>query len=1319
MVVAGWKKIPICLVVAAFVVVGGSLVAVADDPERKRVVADNDAADLTSEHQQTNDNNSSDGSEEKGSFPVQLTKWLANVEGGFFNPKQEIRAVGDSSDDGGRVFHGIFAKEFIAKGDLLSQIPWEYIITDEETDKNLSRNDFEEAVLKCGTARNLAREMKQVQTLGKYIKDPNSASKYGPYIQYLMNQPLGVIPSEWSAKGRVMLEDVLGGKRQTVPPNYASTWLEEDWYEDCSGDTKDAVAAKAAMLVVSRGDDDLLVPVYDMYNHRNGKWYNTHMKVDREVNYQVTARKDIQPGEQIYNSYNMCDNCGGRKDGYGTPEIFRDYGFVENFPQRWNFEEFEFMFDLSESEEDGSIEIIWAKRDKPTKEEDISSTKRLILKELKRLRKMRHLLWQSDWKDGKSSIPENEWNNLWKYHQTLINALSYAYNDIVEDESQKVPVGNDETCTSTFCGADYFDTLEWEEDELKYNQQTCENKEIMRFPDYHMLEGLKTHYQELNFAFRLGTENVPEDICMDLEDTVQICSSYRPHYHEFSSHFAARFVDDIKRVVFVGGGDSMMLHEVLKYPSLEKVVGLELDQTVVRKSFKYFRTQAHFDDDRVEWWFGDATKSLLLLPEDYWGSFDLVIIDLSETVMAFSVTEKLDVFAALALLLNQDGVMVKNEHYMETMSEAFDYTLQVYLDQNPKICSQCMIFGSNKADFFRRPLVDHNVETLLLPNVESLETGYEYFHDFRKNDALEQGKCDEDTEKKEDGNTTQTKSAGLLHILDAEDVAITLDKESIEKIILSAAKEEGFTPISADDDKKYATVQYIADRSDDIKSSLFTVVFKEGYVSVRYWPKSKYCAVDVGVWGSYQKGDELRKRIGEELKAKTASYFRVVVGGMYGSSTWQEDKDLIGPQIVQNRNCEESNVKDVEFTDKLAKKVVLDEAINLVGSRETIAAVICGVENVDKCPSLDVLEQHATISKVIPIWTCPELSKMDDDDPDKFMKMNNCEEKILSDLMEVVSTGDGGIGMVVIDGSTSNIMGQIFHSILTVISYREMLFSSESHFILALSNKPLSDTWQRNLLERYRKELYWDPAKRVEININVGGAAMELGIVSNNDFTDFANFKELEQKLSERLPTRKGVASSAEVISITGALFPFMHDYNPHEYVQSDYPVAPGDKQWSEQQSLGRKIVVQYELNKDKGHNRMPDLVGLVRLIDSTVTGYGLYEFEVYTDIGDGVLIVTDFKLGTLIVLWDGREHVDLNIFLYDDSEYDAKDFMSGFTRLAGKKLKMTLRDDFPRGIGRVMNFREDMSYKGFESIWDLEPYVDQGDDDDDDEDDK
>ncbi|OEU17232.1 S-adenosyl-L-methionine-dependent methyltransferase, partial [Fragilariopsis cylindrus CCMP1102] len=164
---------------------------------------------------------------------------------------------------------------------------------------------------------------------------------------------------------------------------------------------------------------------------------------------------------------------------------------------------------------------------------------------------------------------------------------------------------------------------------------------------------------------------------MDLDNIVQICSNYRPQYHEYSAHGAGRFVKDVRRIIFIGGGDSMLLHEALKYPDLELVVGLEIDQSVVRKSFKHFQTSPHFEDERVEWWFGDATKSLLLLPEDYWGSFDLVLVDLSETVMSFSVTAELDVFDALSLLLNPVGVMVKNEHYHEKFSALFDYSAEL------------------------------------------------------------------------------------------------------------------------------------------------------------------------------------------------------------------------------------------------------------------------------------------------------------------------------------------------------------------------------------------------------------------------------------------------------------------------------------------------------------------------------------------------------------------------------------------------------------------------------------------------------------------
>ena len=63
---------------------------------------------------------------------------------------------------------------------------------------------------------------------------------------------------------------------------------------------------------------------------------------------------------------------------------------------------------------------------------------------------------------------------------------------------------------------------------------------------------------------------------------------------------------------------------------------------------------------------------MLLLPKDYWQSFDLVLVDLSETAMSLTVTNELDVFDALALLLKPEGVMVKNELYMEHFSKVFD-----------------------------------------------------------------------------------------------------------------------------------------------------------------------------------------------------------------------------------------------------------------------------------------------------------------------------------------------------------------------------------------------------------------------------------------------------------------------------------------------------------------------------------------------------------------------------------------------------------------------------------------------------------------------
>jgi spermidine synthase len=56
---------------------------------------------------------------------------------------------------------------------------------------------------------------------------------------------------------------------------------------------------------------------------------------------------------------------------------------------------------------------------------------------------------------------------------------------------------------------------------------------------------------------------------------------------------ACCFPEGLKRVLWIGGGDAMFLHEILKHTELELAIGLELDQKVTRQAFKHFGAQPH------------------------------------------------------------------------------------------------------------------------------------------------------------------------------------------------------------------------------------------------------------------------------------------------------------------------------------------------------------------------------------------------------------------------------------------------------------------------------------------------------------------------------------------------------------------------------------------------------------------------------------------------------------------------------------------------------------------------------------------------------
>jgi spermidine synthase len=572
-----------------------------------------------------------------------LIQWFISNKG-VMNDKVEIRR--EFPDDSNSRY-GMFAKADISSEELILGIPRTVLLTAEDDEESYGG-------IWCPTVFNLLREMK----LG-------DKSFYAPYTNYLKSQSQGQLPSHWSDAGQALLHELLAqddnDKQNDLPPDYVTDWIKGEWHTECEG-SHDRNEEHAALLLLQRGWDDIMIPMYDMISHRNGKWLNTKSNSvhNKRQDVKVQASRNIQAGEEIYMSYNFCADCGNKARGYGTAEIFRDYGFVENYPQRWFFGRVgksKISFELDQ-DENGKLVVRWLESKPWTK------ARKYMVKQLDRLIDYGAIVLDSS--DQDAVVPEGELNVIRGYQKAMVSALKNAL------ESLDIPTDRDPDCAvdDHSCSLSIrYDDMSWQPDDTNYAVYTCDTEVSMSYDGFDHIEELNSFYQKIDYWKDPKNDNV----CFDIESIIQMCGSYRPHYHEMVVHYTARFLPDIRRVLWVGGGDSMLLHEIIKYPNLEFVVGLELDQMITRLSYKQLGTQPHFDNPKVQWWFGDASKSLLMLPEDYFGSFDMVLVDLSETVMSFLVTDGLDIMQALSLLLKPNGILVKNELYLEKMAGIFDY----------------------------------------------------------------------------------------------------------------------------------------------------------------------------------------------------------------------------------------------------------------------------------------------------------------------------------------------------------------------------------------------------------------------------------------------------------------------------------------------------------------------------------------------------------------------------------------------------------------------------------------------------------------------
>ncbi len=128
--------------------------------------------------------------------------------------------------------------------------------------------------------------------------------------------------------------------------------------------------------------------------------------------------------------------------------MFRDYGFVERFPQRWYFSEPKLQFDLLEEvNATGTVEyqLKWDRKLHPKKysRRVIDELMQKLQAEILRIDQVHtSARIAEEWKN----VPEREWNLIWEYKEAVRRAYSIAINEMALKKKDRVPIESRKDC---------------------------------------------------------------------------------------------------------------------------------------------------------------------------------------------------------------------------------------------------------------------------------------------------------------------------------------------------------------------------------------------------------------------------------------------------------------------------------------------------------------------------------------------------------------------------------------------------------------------------------------------------------------------------------------------------------------------------------------------------------------------------------------------------------------------------------------------------------------------------------------------------------
>lgn len=313
----------------------------------------------------------------------ELVKWV-EAEGGYWNPKLSF-----GKDENG--LFGVFASQPIQANEGLAQVPWSCVVS--------SDSDTWET---CDTVRSLSEYLKKNETL------------YAASLHEVARQHSSLLPAYWSNQGQRLLLKITDDG--TLPPT--DPFLQDDrWKHEC-----EQVDKTATLLAMTHGESFGMIPLTDKFNSRAGNFTGAYFSMSNgegDIALEIRAFRDLRAGEQVYTDYRQGYNQAG------TPELFRDYGFVEYYPQRFIFPSHHIAFDVEMNASGDGYDITWNGMINDEEYNLVPSrdAMKFLQKELTRLRQVYSELRRLN--EG-GDVPKHELRALLTFCKSYVVAISHA-----------------------------------------------------------------------------------------------------------------------------------------------------------------------------------------------------------------------------------------------------------------------------------------------------------------------------------------------------------------------------------------------------------------------------------------------------------------------------------------------------------------------------------------------------------------------------------------------------------------------------------------------------------------------------------------------------------------------------------------------------------------------------------------------------------------------------------------------------------------------------------------------------------------------------